>query len=74
MHVGSPFSASLFVSAYAQNPPVSPDQSQEKIGYKSAADADKKTLLLKDFQPKSMLHVQNTTPQILCDQHSQSPE
>jgi predicted TIM-barrel fold metal-dependent hydrolase len=29
----------------------------EKIGYKAAADADqKKTLLLKDFQPVSMLH------------------
>jgi len=33
------------------------DQSQEQIGYKSAADAEqKKTLLLKDFQPVSMLH------------------
>ena len=34
-----------------------PSQSQGEIGYKSAADADqKKTLLLKDFQPVSMLH------------------
>ena len=40
----------------AQSAP-SKDQSQEQIGYKSAADAEqKKTLLLKDFQPVSMLH------------------
>ncbi len=33
------------------------NQPQEQIGYKSAADAEnKKTLLLKDFQPVSMLH------------------
>jgi predicted TIM-barrel fold metal-dependent hydrolase len=33
------------------------NQSQAQIGYKSAADAEqKKTLLLKDFQPVSMLH------------------
>ena len=33
------------------------DQSQGQIGYKSAADAEqKKTLLLKDFQPVPMLH------------------
>lgn len=33
------------------------DQSQAQIGYKSAPDADqKKTLLLKDFEPVSMLH------------------
>lgn len=53
------FILGVFLSfpAHAQNPPAAPDQSQEKIGYKSAADADqKKTLLLKDFQPKSMLH------------------
>lgn len=32
-----------------------------QIGYKSAADAEqKKTLLLKDFHPKSMLHVKQT--------------
>ena len=32
-----------------------------QIGYKSATDADqKKTLLLKDFHPKSMLHVKQT--------------
>jgi predicted TIM-barrel fold metal-dependent hydrolase len=38
----------------AQNP--APDQGQ--IGYKSAADAEqKKTLLLRDFKPVSMLHV-----------------
>ena len=34
---------------------------QAQIGYKSAADAEqKKTLLLKDFHPKSMLHVRQT--------------
>ena len=34
---------------------------QAQIGYKSAADAEqKKTLLLKDFHPKSMLHVKQT--------------
>ena len=39
--------------AIAQNPPAS-----GQIGYKSAADAEqKKTLLLRDFKPKSMLHV-----------------
>jgi predicted TIM-barrel fold metal-dependent hydrolase len=43
--------------AAAQNPPRAQDKSQERIGYKSATDAEKKkTLLLKDFQPKSMLH------------------
>jgi hypothetical protein len=47
----------LSMSAWsvAQNANQPTDQSQ--IGYKSAADADqKKTLLLKDFQPVSMLH------------------
>ena len=35
---------------------------QAQIGYKSAADAEqKKTLLLKDFHPKSMLHVKQTS-------------
>jgi predicted TIM-barrel fold metal-dependent hydrolase len=34
---------------------------EAQIGYKSAADAEqKKTLLLKDFHPKSMLHVKQT--------------
>jgi uncharacterized protein len=43
-------------SAWAQTAAPAPDQSQ--IGYKAAADADqKKTLLLKDFHPVSMLHV-----------------
>lgn len=43
-------------SSWAQTTAPSPDQSQ--IGYKAAADADqKKTLLLKDFHPVSMLHV-----------------
>jgi uncharacterized protein len=52
----------LIVPAFAQNPPASPDQSQEKIGYKSAVDADqKKTLLLKDFHPKPMLHAPEHT-------------
>src|ERR1700737_1461456 len=44
------------LSAGAQDTRQSPTQSPE-IGYKSAADADqKKTLLLKDFYPTSMLH------------------
>ena len=43
------------LSAQTANMPQDPSQGQ--IGYKSAADADqKKTLLLKDFQPISMLH------------------
>lgn len=34
-----------------------PDQTQGQIGYKSAQDAEhRKTLLLKDFKPVSMLH------------------
>jgi uncharacterized protein len=42
--------------AWPQNTSSPADQSQ--IGYKAAADADqKKTLLLKDFHPVSMLHV-----------------
>ena len=44
------------VSSWAQTTGPAPDQSQ--IGYKSAADAEqKKTLLLRDFHPVSMLHV-----------------
>src|SRR5208337_1299413 len=43
--------------AAAQNAATPQDQSSGQIGYKSAAGADeKKTLLLKDFQPVSMLH------------------
>jgi uncharacterized protein len=45
----------LTFTAGAQQAPQSP--SQGEIGYQSAANADKnKTLLLKDFQPVSMLH------------------
>jgi Amidohydrolase len=41
-------------SALCQQPQAAPDK---PIGYKSAADAEKKkTLLLKDFHPQSMLH------------------
>jgi predicted TIM-barrel fold metal-dependent hydrolase len=41
----------------AQQVPAQQDQSQGQIGYKSAAGADeRKTLLLKDFAPFSMLH------------------
>src|SRR5271170_6518950 len=51
-------SMAAWSAAQTANPPVnSPAQSQGQIGYKSTADADqKKTLLLKDFQPASMLH------------------
>src|SRR5580693_3054612 len=52
-----PLSLVFGIAMSAQNPQQQPDSSQEKIGYKSAADAEqKKTLLLKDFQPRSMLH------------------
>jgi len=51
----------FFLAALArpagQSAAPQPDQSQGQIGYKSAAGADeKKTLLLKDFHPVSMLH------------------
>ncbi len=47
----------LLMPASPQNSPTQPDQSSSQIRYKSAPDADaKKTLLLKDFQPASMLH------------------
>ena len=39
-------------------------QEQGQIGYHSASDADqRKTVLLKDFHPKSMLHVPEHSPQ-----------
>jgi hypothetical protein len=48
---------SMLSSLRAQSVPPPQGQSQEQIGYKSAADAEqKKTLLLKDFQPIPMLH------------------
>jgi hypothetical protein len=61
MHIRTILSYCLFLAiltgAAAQTAPPQADQSQAQIGYKSAADADaKKTLLLKDFQPTSMLH------------------
>ena len=41
----------------AQTASQQPNKAQDQIGYKSAADAEqKKTLLLKDFQPVPMLH------------------
>ena len=41
----------------AQTASKQQDKAQDQIGYKSAADAEqKKTLLLKDFQPVPMLH------------------
>src|SRR6202158_6139117 len=53
--LGVAFFLLLIVSAWSVGQTVSPTQDQ--IGYKAAADADqKKTLLLKDFQPVSMLH------------------
>ena len=52
----------LCQQAVPQSTAQSQDQSQEKIGYKSAAGADQnKTLLLKDFHPKSMLHAPEHT-------------
>ncbi|MGA7590729.1 MAG: amidohydrolase family protein [Candidatus Sulfotelmatobacter sp.] len=51
------FLVNILPPVAAQNVPAQPDQSQGQIGYKSAAGAEeKKTLLLKDFQPVSMLH------------------
>lgn len=49
------FIFSCTLAASAQDSAQPPDQGQ--IGYQSAANADqKKTLLLKDFEPASMLH------------------
>ena len=43
---------------FSQDQPKSPSQQPAPIGYQTAADAEqKKTLLLKDFQPHSMLHL-----------------
>src|SRR5450755_2947211 len=43
--------------AQSVSPPQDQSQTQAQIGYKSAAGADeKKTLLLRDFHPASMLH------------------
>ena len=51
----------LTVQAQTSNPAPEKDQAASpaaQIGYKSAADAEqKKTLLLRDFHPVSMLHV-----------------
>jgi predicted TIM-barrel fold metal-dependent hydrolase len=48
---------SLPATSAAQAASSPQDKPQAEIGYKSAADAEqKKTLLLKDFQPVSMLH------------------
>jgi uncharacterized protein len=52
----------LLPQSAAQSPAQSPAQSQDQIGYTSAADAEqKKTLLLKDFHPQSMLHAPEHT-------------
>lgn len=43
--------------AFSQTQQTPPQQSQPQISYKSAADAEqRKTLLLRDFHPKSMMH------------------
>ena len=43
--------------AFSQTQQTPPQQSQLQISYKSAADAEqRKTLLLRDFHPKSMMH------------------
>jgi predicted TIM-barrel fold metal-dependent hydrolase len=53
------FLATLSLPAPAQ---TANTQQNPSIGYKSAADADqKKTLLLKDYNPESMLHVPSHT-------------
>ena len=60
-----PLFLALSIPAWCQSPPQTPDQAQkpqEQIGYKSAAGAEqKKTLLLKDFHPTSMLHAPEHT-------------
>ncbi len=52
-------STALSVLCFGQNlQPQSPSQQSPPIGYQAAPDAEqKKTLLLKDFHPQSMLHV-----------------
>ena len=48
---------SILIWPATQQSSAPQDLPQAQIGYKSAADADaKKTLLLKDFDPASMLH------------------
>src|SRR5271165_2172776 len=51
-------STALSLLCFGQNPqPQSTSQQSSPIGYQAAPDADqKKTLLLKDFHPESMLH------------------
>lgn len=51
-------------NGYAQEAPAREQgQSQGRIGYHTAPDADqRKTVLLKDFHPKSMLHVPEHSP------------
>jgi predicted TIM-barrel fold metal-dependent hydrolase len=52
-----PLSLLLALTLWPQNAPPPQNQPQDKIGYKSDANADQnKTLLLKDFHPRSMLH------------------
>jgi len=47
----------FLLATFAASQATPPDQAQTQIGYKSAAGADeKKTLLLKEFSPASMLH------------------
>jgi predicted TIM-barrel fold metal-dependent hydrolase len=51
------FVLGLSISLFCQSATPNANQPQDQIGYKSAADAEqKKTLLLKDFHPVSMLH------------------
>lgn len=66
-HTEEPMSKGLIValfvgfsiSSFAQQSPVSSQQPADQIGYKAAADAEQnKTLLLRDFHPRSMLHTE----------------
>src|SRR5438128_7454680 len=50
-HLAALFFFIICSLAIAQNPP------QPQIGYQSAAAEQKKTVLLRDFKPVSMLHV-----------------
>jgi predicted TIM-barrel fold metal-dependent hydrolase len=57
LKLAAPLLLAVGILAWSQTTPQSTGDPQEKIGYKSASDAEQnKTVLLKDFHPRSMLH------------------
>ena len=57
LKLATPLLLAVGILAWSQTTPQSTGDPQEKIGYKSASDAEQnKTVLLKDFHPRSMLH------------------